>query len=533
MCGIVGLASTEGKMGRQKRSEALTELLMVDSLRGWESTGLACIVAGKEREEPQVYKRAVCGYDFVQLKKAGSILSNIDDYSILIGHNRAATRGSVNDANAHPFQYDHITLVHNGTIHNYNTLQVDPGVPVDSAHVAMSMAMYGVKETLEKIIGGFVLVWHDSRDGTLNIARNDSKPLVWGFEKQSNTMYFGSELETLWAIMARKEIKLDGKFKVPAAYLHYKFDTKDLRKYTSSPFVQARLGNTHPSGASGMNGRDGFHPRQTRAETSMGIQIGSSSNVSNIGTDSKKNVNGDLDLSTELDEIRADLREVRSHQATGRPTSIKRLKRARDELAKFGLRYDMPGVVKPLSYTPYKNQRDYGSISGYLKSRPNIDVIVNQVRESEKNLYFSKDAVYIRIVNVRGSKFDQVTKEHKVVCVAVQHERQPGDPVNLTSTVGPQEQKAQQHWQERQRQLAEETLASESPQLIYRGPNLQMVSAKRFKELTSNGCGNCQSSIFLADHNKLVWIGDTPSPICWSCQNDKDFKKLVGFEPSK
>src|SRR5579862_8555722 len=143
MCGIVGCASTEGMKNRSARLDYMKMGLDIGSWRGWESTGLA-LVGQNAKEAPIVYKRAVNGRDFIQLKIVDKYLNDIEKFPVVIGHNRAATtgRGNIVDHNAHPFQYGKITLVHNGHIRNCHSLKgaaEGAGCQVDSAHVAFSM----------------------------------------------------------------------------------------------------------------------------------------------------------------------------------------------------------------------------------------------------------------------------------------------------------------------------------------------------------------------------------------------------------
>ena len=192
MCGIVGMISTSKKTDYLKKKNYMSTALYLDTLRGWDSTG----IAGIPYDDPEnvvLYKRAMPAPDFLQLKVTGRILSDLDKFSAVIGHNRAATQGLVTDPNAHPFVHDHIVLAHNGTLD-----KTKPGVQgqhtVDSARIAEHMVTNGEKETLEALNGAFALMWVNNQDHTFNIARNKERPLHFAFSEDEKTVFFASEV---------------------------------------------------------------------------------------------------------------------------------------------------------------------------------------------------------------------------------------------------------------------------------------------------------------------------------------------------
>jgi len=107
MCGIVGCAGTINKAAK----DALAELLVIDSIRGAHSVGLAGV---RVSDEVNVHKKAMLPHDYLQTKGYQDMMLPIQ--KILIGHNRWATKGLVNNTNAHPFEFDGVVGVHNGTI---------------------------------------------------------------------------------------------------------------------------------------------------------------------------------------------------------------------------------------------------------------------------------------------------------------------------------------------------------------------------------------------------------------------------------
>jgi hypothetical protein len=123
----------------------------------------------------------------------------------LVGHNRKATRGEISSKNAHPFAEKNIVLVHNGTIMNQDSLSTET-VEVDSHAICHSMVTQGWKKTLEEIHGAFALVWFNTEDQTLYLARNDERPL--GFITTESRVIFASELSMVDCVVKHNNMSL-------------------------------------------------------------------------------------------------------------------------------------------------------------------------------------------------------------------------------------------------------------------------------------------------------------------------------------
>src|SRR3546814_11475199 len=72
---------------------------------------------------------------------------------MLFGHNRAATKGAVNQENAHPFNHGDIVGCHNGTLYNVTNLDDHKDFKVDSENIFYDMSRNGAKATIVKQIG--------------------------------------------------------------------------------------------------------------------------------------------------------------------------------------------------------------------------------------------------------------------------------------------------------------------------------------------------------------------------------------------
>lgn len=201
MCGIVGVISAT--VLTQTQQEHFSKLLIMDQVRGFDSCGVIA-----DRFKGTDFIKSV--YDpatFLADKKTQSVIGGARG---LVGHNRAATRGSIRVQNAHPFNHGAVTLVHNGTL-TYPQLPHASQFEVDSESIAYNLSLVGPEGAagvLEQISGAYALVWRDDRDGSWNLARNDDRflhimPLVGGA-----TMYLSSEVGILYAAV-HKDIKVD------------------------------------------------------------------------------------------------------------------------------------------------------------------------------------------------------------------------------------------------------------------------------------------------------------------------------------
>ncbi len=195
MCGIISYFSNEQTYN--KRIVALlTDLLWIDSVRGDHSTGLIYQTEGGV----DWYKKAIPGWDFVQLQSVQSLLDKSSKMKYLIGHNRAATRGDVNSNNAHPFQFSHITGVHNGTLQQYAGLVKD-NHNVDSQYLYDALSTEGWQSLVPRLQGSFNLLWHDNRDNTIHMCKNETRPYAFAKLKNSDILIGASEKPMLkWLV---------------------------------------------------------------------------------------------------------------------------------------------------------------------------------------------------------------------------------------------------------------------------------------------------------------------------------------------
>lgn len=206
MCGLVGVAARYSNGLTNKEADLFTHMLFVDTLRGWDSTGVFSV---NERGNVDIKKAALTGPNFIQTEEYKSFMrDSVRNGVFVCGHNRAATRGSITDKNAHPFYVnDKIILMQNGTMYGDHKKHKD--VEVDSEAIAHVLAEEeDIEKALQKINAAYALVWYNTDKEELYILRNDDRPLYISYFNDRG-MVWASEKETILWAASRCDIKLN------------------------------------------------------------------------------------------------------------------------------------------------------------------------------------------------------------------------------------------------------------------------------------------------------------------------------------
>ena len=200
MCGIFGVISRTKTGMFNDELAFLRQAFIAGATRGEDSAG-AFMVPSADPHSVEWVKKAGEPFHLLYHKDFKDLFERTDKGGrVLVGHNRYATKGSVSDANAHPFNVGPITLVHNGTIHS--GLNYPKGIDVDSHALAHALAEEGI-EVFSKINGAFACVWHDARTGHLHIAKNYERPL--SMIESYGTYFFASEAPMLLWLFHRNQ----------------------------------------------------------------------------------------------------------------------------------------------------------------------------------------------------------------------------------------------------------------------------------------------------------------------------------------
>lgn len=207
MCGLAGIL---GNGINQWDLEVLDGLLWVSALRGQDSTGIMkgkTSSWGKLKVDYAIRKMGQnIGYFrwFMKYHKDGDskFMTDIHANSYL-GHVRAATKGVVNDSNAHPFDTPNLVGMHNGTLrddkYQHQTM-------TDSELMLNEISERGLKATLEDLAhdSAYALVLFDKNTGEVTFTRNSYRTLYYCLHATRSVLYYASEPWMLRAIMGRE-----------------------------------------------------------------------------------------------------------------------------------------------------------------------------------------------------------------------------------------------------------------------------------------------------------------------------------------
>lgn len=222
MCGLVGFFGGYSK----KHDDAFQDLLIIDSIRGPHSTGV--VFVPQNQDSYDIAKAACLPQELPYFTDYRKLFNRLN--VALLGHNRYATIGKITDENAHPFGFDHIAGMHNGTIRNKWKLPDGRDFDTDSEAIMYSLALQGIDETYKLIEGAAALVWWDGKEKSVNFVQNGERPLTFAHTKDNRAVFYASESWMLRAVSERHKLELVDILKPKDHFLWtFTYDGKEVK----------------------------------------------------------------------------------------------------------------------------------------------------------------------------------------------------------------------------------------------------------------------------------------------------------------
>lgn len=454
--------------------------LYIDALRGMDGTGLATVTANGH---VTIIKKALAATDFLDLSGVDTELdSNLN--RVYIGHNRAATRGGISNKSSHPFQHDHITMVHNGSLKTVADLINYRDFDVDSDNIAYSLAKEGVDETLLKLNGAFALVWYDSDTKLVNMVRNSERPLSFATLKNNNGIVYASESDMLEYVAGRTGVLLEDIYDVPEEYLlsfdpnSKKISNFDERKVKFKPAYSYNSNNYHKG--NNVKKKENKDTTLKKEEGNKERELLIDSRLKEIGITNGERIDITMYTFTPFKNTKkkrgtwegCTLGDVYSSVVCY--GASKKLFDVGDNYTGIviGVTCDAPEGVKPNPYTDYKIIVSNDSIKG-------------EGEEAEAVILLKDD---------KGVKGDAPFRE---------------SPILLPPFKGEKDDKPNVEF------------------LYLRGPHNIDIPRKSWEALVANGCSYCGGNIFPHEAEFVEWDGEYgDDPLCPDCAHTPMHKRF-------
>lgn len=225
MCGNVGMA---GEITKDYKS-LFDCMLIVDQIRGPHSTGIA---SADQRGDVNVFKRATTPVDLMSMRGYEKAIHW--DPQVLIGHNRYATVGKINNYTAHPFEFEKIVGTHNGTLQHWTELPESRDFDVDSECLLHNIDKHGWEKTAKYMYGAWALVVYDAVDHKLQVLRNAERPLHMAYTEDRKVLLWASEAWMIKGLAPRFGIKV-GKVFQPKENVLLTWDLPRIRAGSTMP----------------------------------------------------------------------------------------------------------------------------------------------------------------------------------------------------------------------------------------------------------------------------------------------------------
>ncbi len=494
MCGIVGYISQNDNLYKGPKDHFMRYALALDTLRGADSTGLVTL---SKRFTVKSMKTLMPGDVFVH---SNEYLKKYKTGWAQFGHNRAATKGSITEENAHPFTFGAVTMVHNGTLLNggKSLPTFDPKIgDVDSMQIAYALSQYDPEDAadvLKEIEGSFALVWADSRDESINMARNSQRPLHFTFNSKKTVLWYmsdGHHLHSINKSFGNHECKGTGIFELD------RFKILKFRKGSTAPEV-AKF-NPFISVVRRQEAKKEVGPQTTtKTHTQSGGQNNSAQKRNgpiNLGKEEKGKSTTTRPASGSLSDVRIEL----GGKTRRIPACMQHTLREEFDLTPSDLLQFQPDDAIQLSNGNYVV---YGVVLHEPWGNVPFDMTLHNVKKAQWRAYKDYDWVVRPIGVCPPSEFDPKTGGvlgHLVHC--------EWDKYARAQTAG-------SYGKESSDDEKEDDSAGDT---VVRGPGGVMTGWDTLKLLLNGACINCGDGLLEGDVEKMQFANDRRDLICEDC----------------
>lgn len=455
----------------------LTAGCITGVLRGWDSTGVYQVL---DNRAVRVHKKPMTGFDFAQLKATQALFGEAHKHQATVVHHRAATHGTVNAENCHPFEHEndstYLVGVHNGTINTFSKKEDGLTFDVDSDWLYYQILKCGAPKALGALSewSAYALVWYDQAKNKHYIAANKKRPIHWGFVKDKNIMLFASESAHLYWLASRYDLKFEAEIWSPAEDVIFEFDADDLRKYKTYK-VEREIKPVIPP----VQNRGRWNHETNAWDDARNWPATTTSNPLSRDTDKHR---------ITVDYIEASLRTA----GIDKDKNYKFWPEVDSLRGQTGDQRVCTGLLVNVD-----NEDDFHEAAALLYNSNKIDQLMEcdfaEARPYAVRYLVDKGSAtrHTEIV-VSLTNFHRITEDGAKQLVVV-----PSVPV----TKGEAETEGK-------------------GDTFCKGPRGRNLTEAQFIELTKNGCINCSKEIKVLDNDFVSWVNNGTDPCCADCTED-------------
>lgn len=211
MCGLLGIS---GPGIQTKDLQMFKQMGIVSGVRGLDSAGIfqtRTIGNSKSFQHLEGWYKTVGPFtellDSIEAdKKKYPHLITAISIDLLMGHVRAATKGEITSANAHPFDVEKYIGMHNGTLIDRRYQHASK---TDSEMMFHDMDVRGIEEVLTTMDdqSAYAVTVFEKKSNTVFFATNGKRPLWFITLKDRSVTYWASELGILTYVLNRNHEK--------------------------------------------------------------------------------------------------------------------------------------------------------------------------------------------------------------------------------------------------------------------------------------------------------------------------------------